>query len=64
MRYGRPRLHAELVANGHARPASFVAKVMRAAGIAETKRKFRPTTDSNHSMPVAGNVLARAFDPA
>jgi len=63
-RYGSPRIHAELVANGHACSANFVAKVMREAGIAaKTKRKFRQTTDSNHSMPVAENVLDREFDP-
>lgn len=63
-RYGSPRIHAELVANGHECSANFVAKVMREAGIAaKTKRKFRQTTDSNHSMPVAENVLDRDFDP-
>jgi transposase InsO family protein len=63
-RYGSPRIHAELVAQGHECSANFVAKVMREAGIAaKTKRKFRQTTDSNHSMPAAENVLGRAFDP-
>ena len=43
---------------------NFVAKLMREAGIAaKTTRKFRQTTDSNHRLPVAENVLARAFDP-
>ena len=63
-RYGSPRIHAELVARGHACSVNFVAKLMRQAGIAaKTKRKFRQTTDSNHSMPVAQNVLDRQFDP-
>jgi transposase InsO family protein len=63
-RYGSPRIHAELVDRGHACCVNFVAKVMRKAGIAaKTKRKFRQTTDSNHSMPVAENVLDREFDP-
>lgn len=63
-RYGSPRIHAELVAQGHACGVNFVAQVMREAGIAaKTTRKFRQTTDSNHSMPVAENVLDRAFDP-
>lgn len=63
-RYGSPRIHAELVANGHACSVNFVAKVMREAGIAaKTKRKFKQTTDSNHGLPVAENVLDRAFDP-
>nr|WP_232068474.1 IS3 family transposase [Gemmata obscuriglobus] len=63
-RYGSPRIHAELAANGRACSVNFVARVMREAGIAaKTKRKFRQTTDSNHGLPVAENVLARAFDP-
>ena len=63
-RYGSPRIRAELVANGHACSVNLVARVMREAGIAaKTKRKFRQTTDSDHSMPVAENVLGRAFDP-
>jgi putative transposase len=63
-RYGSPRIHAELVCRGHACCVNTVAKVMREAGIAaKTKRAFRQTTDSNHSHPVAENVLGRAFDP-
>jgi putative transposase len=64
-RYGSPRIHAELVANGHTCSANFVARVMREAGIAaRTACPFRPTTtDSNHARPVAENVLDRAFDP-
>jgi putative transposase len=63
-RYGSPRIHAELVDRGHECCVNFVAKLMQNAGIAaKTKRKFRQTTDSNHSMPVAENVLGRAFDP-
>jgi putative transposase len=63
-RYGSPRIHAELVARGHACCVNFVAKLMRAAGIAaKTKRKFKQTTDSNHARPVAENVLGRQFDP-
>jgi putative transposase len=62
-RYGSPRMHAELVARGHRCSANVVAKLMRAAGIAaKTKRRFVHTTDSNHSMPVVANVLAREFD--
>ena len=63
-RYGSPRIHAELVAQGIACGVNFVAEVMREAGIAaKTKRKFRQTTDSNHQLPVAENVLDRQFDP-
>ena len=63
-RYGSPRIHAELVARGHECCVNFVAKLMREAGIAtKTKRKFKQTTDSNHTQPVAENVLDREFDP-
>ena len=63
-RYGRPRVHAELVDRGHACCVSTVARVVREAGIAaNTKRKYRQTTDSNHPHPAAANVLDRAFDP-
>ena len=63
-RYGSPRVHAELVARGTPCCVNTVARVMREAGIAaKTKREFRQTTDSNHALPVAGNVLDRAFDP-
>ena len=63
-RYGSPRIHADRVAKGHACSVNFVAKIMREAGIAATtKRKFRQTTDSNHGLPVAQNVLDRDFNP-
>ena len=63
-RYGSPRIHAELVGRGHECGVNFVAQVMREAGIAaKTKRKFRQTTDSNHTLPVAENILDREFNP-
>jgi putative transposase len=63
-RYGSPRIHAELADRGHDCCVNTVARIMRDAGIAaKTKRKFRQTTDSNHTRPVAGNVLDRQFDP-
>jgi putative transposase len=64
-RYGSPRLHAELVARGHACCVNTVAKLMRDNDIrAKTARKFRVrTTDSDHDLPVADNLLDRQFDP-
>ena len=63
-RYGSPRMHAELVDRGHDCCVNTVARIMRDAGIAaKTKRKFRHTTDSNHALPVAENLLDRHFDP-
>jgi transposase InsO family protein len=65
-RYGSPRIHAELVARGHGCCVNTVAKIMREAGIAaKTAKKFRcTTTDSDHDLPVAENLLGRQFDPA
>jgi putative transposase len=62
--YGSPRIHAELV-KGRDVPCSVntIAKLMRQEGIrAKSVKKFRHTTDSNHSLPVAENVLDRQFD--
>jgi putative transposase len=63
--YGSPRVHAELVANGHACNRKTVAKCMKAAGIqAKTHRRFRvTTTDSNHPHPIAENLVNRNFQP-
>jgi transposase InsO family protein len=63
-RYRSPRVHAELVARGHDCCVNTVAQVMQENGItAKTARKFRYTTDSNHDLPVAENLLGRQFDP-
>jgi transposase InsO family protein len=63
-RYGSPRVHAELVARGHDCCVNTVARLMRDHGIrARAARKFRCTTDSDHGLPVADNLLGRQFDP-
>ena len=65
-RYGSPRIHKELVARGHDCCVNTVAKLMRGNDIkAKTARKFRVrTTDSNHDLPVANNLLDRQFNPS
>jgi putative transposase len=64
-RYGSPRIHAELTARGQDCCVNTVARLMRVHGIAaKTARKFRCTTDSNHDLPVADNLLDRQFDPS
>jgi putative transposase len=62
-RYGAPRIHAELRAEGHAVSRKRVARVMRQHGIrARASRRFRVcTTDSKHSLPVAENLLDQNF---
>ncbi len=64
-RYGSPRIHAELAARGQDCCVNTVAKLMHDHDIrAKTARKFRCTTDSNHHLPVADNVLDRQFNPS
>lgn len=60
--YGSPRVHAELVAQGFEVGRNRIARIMREEGIlGRRKPRFRRTTDSNHKLPVAENVLAREF---
>ncbi len=61
--YGRPRIHAELAAQGLRIGQKRVGRLMKKAGIAGIRpRRFRKTTDSGHALPIAENVLARQFD--
>jgi putative transposase len=63
-RYGSPRVHAELNARGQPCCVNTVARLMRQQGIAaRAAKKFRCTTDSNHDLPVADNLLGRQFNP-
>jgi transposase InsO family protein len=63
-RYGSPRIAAELKAREYDCCVNTVAKLMHDNDIrAKTARKFRcSTTDSNHSLPVAENLLNRQFE--
>ena len=64
-RYGSPRMTAELKARGYECSENTVAELMHQHGIrAKAPKRFVRTTDSNHRLPVAENVLARDFDPA
>src|SRR6266568_6619711 len=62
-RYGAPRIHAELRAEGQAVSRKRIERVMRRHGIrAQAPRRYRVcTTDSKHSLPVAPNLLAQNF---
>jgi transposase InsO family protein len=62
-RYGAPRIHAALRAEGRSVSRGRVERLMRRHGIrAATHRRFRVvTTDSNHALPVADNLLGQTF---
>jgi len=62
-RYGAPRIHAELRAEGQAVSRKRIERVMRQHGIrARAPRRYRVcTTDSKHSLLVAPNLLDQNF---
>jgi hypothetical protein len=62
-RYGAPRVHAELRAEGQSVSRKRVARVMRRHGIwAHAPRRSRVRmTESRYSLPVAANLLDRNF---
>jgi transposase InsO family protein len=61
-RYGAPRVHRELRAQGTHVAKKRVARLMREEGlVARPKRRFVRTTDATHAYPLAPNVLARHF---
>ena len=60
--YGSPRIHVELRARDERCGKNRVARLMREAEIrSKVRRKFRVTTDSSHSLPVAPNLLDQRF---
>jgi putative transposase len=62
--YGSPRVHRELRARGILISRKRVERLMREKGLqGAQKRRFRCTTDSRHSLPIAPNALNRDFDP-
>jgi putative transposase len=61
--YGAPRIHKELVKQGEHCSLKRVGRIMRERSIrGKGKRKFKPnTTDSNHNLPIAPNLLEQNF---
>lgn len=63
--YGSRRLVSALNRQGIQMGRYKVRSLMRKAGLKSVwKRKFIHTTDSKHDLPIAGNILARQFNPA
>jgi transposase InsO family protein len=61
--YGSPRIHAVLRRKGYRCSRKRVARLMRLAGLrSKSPKKFKATTDSAHSHPVAANLLERDFE--
>jgi len=62
MVYGSPRITNELNQRGFSCSRLRVARLMRQNGIkAKTRKKYRVTTNSKHTYPVAPNLLAQDF---
>jgi transposase InsO family protein len=60
--YGSRRIYKDLRARGVRCSRTRVERLMREAGITPPRRRrFRKTTDSDHALPVAENLLNREF---
>lgn len=60
--YGSPRIHRDLLAAGARCGLKRVARIMRKHNVsARAKKRFAATTDSNHGLPVAQNLLQQNF---
>lgn len=63
-RYGSRRIRREMLKKGYQISRKRVCKLMKQQELyCKTKRKFKHTTDSNHNLPIAPNLVNRAFTP-
>ena len=61
-RYGSPRIHRDLLEQGERISRKRVIRLMQEDGLqARTPKRFVCTTDSNHALPIAANLLNREF---
>ena len=64
-RYGRPRLWKDLQEDGEAVSEKRVERLMREEQIqGKVPKRFKQTTNSDHTDPIAANVLDRDFTAA
>ena len=64
-RYGSPRIWHELKSMGLRVSRKRVARLMRELKLVARKpRNWAKTTDSNHNLPVAANIMGRDFNAA
>jgi len=62
--YGPVRIHKDLKAESVRCSRGYIALMMAELGLRSVhKRAFRITTDSDHKLPVADNILNRCFRP-
>lgn len=61
--YGSPRIHKDLIDSGIKCSKNRVARLMKKANISSVvKKKWKATTNSKHSFPVAKNLLNQNFN--
>jgi transposase InsO family protein len=62
--YGPLRMQPELAAQGFKAGRDRIARLRRELSMrCKQKRKFKATTNSNHDLPVADNLLNQRFTP-
>lgn len=60
--YGSPRIAKKLKEKNHNVSRSYIARIMKRLNLrSKTRKKFKVTTDSNHSYQIAPNILNRDF---
>lgn len=60
--YGSPRITEELQESGYRCSKNRIARLMKKHGIvAKMRRRFKVTTHSQHTLPVAENLLQKNF---
>jgi putative transposase len=61
-RYGSPRVHRDLLEQGECVSRKRVIRLMQEDGLkARVPKRFKCTTNSDHDLPVAANLLNREF---